>query len=314
MSIARLESGTKIIKGKKSTMVLKYRNSAVTEHSGKRKKDKDKCAISPKTEAQIRIISRQKFKKYIRVRTKTVKDYCVNNFGVNSMSVNLTFDPELFPTKDFTDIETAHKEFKKFIQRINSHYTDFKYIAVFARQINGIIHYHMICNFKADTKLSVIRDLWRNGRVSINALDTQRYVNNYLNYMLKNMYKIIEELHGRKSYLCSRNLVKNIVQDSRDVNAKEEYDKSLAYIEKGKLKFIKTYKTIIGVYRFITHTYTGEVLTEVLFDTSLTKELKKMGYRELYYEVDVYKSNVIFNNEFPPYKTAAPIERKAVKK
>lgn len=116
-----------------------------------------------------------------------------------------------------TDLDQAHYEFKKFIQRMN--YLVFgmksgnlKYTAVVEFQERGAVHYHVIIYNIPYTRVEVIERIWGNGYVWINKIDN---VDNVGAYVCKYLTKAQddERLRGRKCYFNSRGLFKPVVID-----------------------------------------------------------------------------------------------------
>lgn len=121
-----------------------------------------------------------------------------------------------------TDLDQAHYEFKKFIQRMN--YLIFgvksgnlRYTAVVQFQERGAVHYHVIIYNIPYVKWKKIERTWRNGHIWINKIDDVDNVGAYVcRYMTKEVDD--ERLRGRKCYFNSRGLFKPIViEDEKKV-------------------------------------------------------------------------------------------------
>ena len=110
--------------------------------------------------------------------------------------LTLTFDGRLQPEKQFSDIKTTHKEFKKFVQRVNDHYDNFRYVATFSRQSNGNWHYHLICNFPKTIAPGEVRKLWKNGSFYITQIETNDEMATVMKYVISNMNESTAEMHG----------------------------------------------------------------------------------------------------------------------
>ncbi|MGC4379452.1 protein Rep [Fictibacillus sp. Mic-4] len=129
-----------------------------------------------------------------------IRRLCLANFDNKSKFVTLTF------AENMQCLDTAHKQFKQFIQRMRYKYGTFKYIAVIEFQKRGAIHYHMMSDlpYIPNEKLAKI---WRHGFVRINNISK---VDNVGAYMVKYMLKDVEDdrLAGRKAYLYSKGLTR----------------------------------------------------------------------------------------------------------
>lgn len=119
-----------------------------------------------------------------------------------------------------TDLDQAHYEFKKFIQRMNylifgAKSGNLRYTAVVQFQERGAVHYHVIIYNIPFVKWKEIESTWRNGYVWINKIDDVDNVGAYVcRYMTKEVDD--ERLRGRKCYFNSRGLFKPvIIEDER---------------------------------------------------------------------------------------------------
>lgn len=114
-----------------------------------------------------------------------------------------------------TNLDQAHYEFKKFIQRMN--YMVFgvksgnlRYTAIPEFTKQGRVHYHVIIYNIPFTHVDLIFKTWGNGWVWINKIDN---VDNVGAYVCKYLTKAQddERLRGRKCYFNSRGLFKPVV-------------------------------------------------------------------------------------------------------
>ena len=137
--------------------------------------------------------------------------------------LTLTFDGRLQPEKQFSDIKTTHKEFKKFVQRVNDHYDNFRYVATFSRQKNGNWHYHMICNFPITIAPGEVRKLWKNGSFYITQIETNDEMETVIKYVISNMNESTAEMHGNHGYLCSKAIERDKVITSWREEQEAEY-------------------------------------------------------------------------------------------
>lgn len=117
--------GTEIIKngykfkiGRRRTQITTYENMKLqTTQPVKENKPKKIRLNIPSDYAAFNYYNRMK------QRRRVLEELCYNNFSVTEATMlTLTFAESPDTGKSFTDIAEAHHEFKKFIQRVNSHY------------------------------------------------------------------------------------------------------------------------------------------------------------------------------------------------
>lgn len=114
------------------------------------------------------------------------------------------------PEDKYQDLKVCNREFKKFIQRMNYRYENFRYVAVMTRQRNQRWHYHMFCNLPFVDYKSLL-DVWKNGGVFVSVTDGENFEIKW-KYMIQNMSKDkAPDLAGEKGYLSSRGLKRNVV-------------------------------------------------------------------------------------------------------
>lgn len=156
------------------------------------------------------------YMKRMKARRQTIRELVYNNFDTpNTTMITLTFDSQQFPSLDFTDLKIAHKEFKKFIQRINFRFDNFKYVATFSRQENQNWHYHLICNISNSISKAVIEAIWNRGHVWLTYIFKESVLRDKVNYCIDNMEEIAySDLRMEKGYLASKGLRRNIVLHS----------------------------------------------------------------------------------------------------
>jgi hypothetical protein len=168
-----------------------------------------------------KIDNKERGNNYSRQRTRNnLRRLILSNFSDKDRFVTLTFEDNI------TDIETANKEFKKFIQRVVRQYKDFKYVAVIEFQKRGAVHYHMICNLPAELlpgkgiyeqEMNFMLRYWQQGYVDIKDI---KGVDNVGAYLLKYLQKSFNDVEGvkvpegKKRYLHSKNLNEPIEVES----------------------------------------------------------------------------------------------------
>jgi wyosine [tRNA(Phe)-imidazoG37] synthetase (radical SAM superfamily) len=91
----------------------------------------------------------------------------------------------MFDIEKIQDLDFTHKEFKKFIQRMNRRYEDFIYLATFSRQENGTWHYHMITNMIMDESVNNIQNIWGNGSCECKNMNSGDYYTNVKRCIVK---------------------------------------------------------------------------------------------------------------------------------
>lgn len=124
-----IDAGFKIEISKRKTRVTTYENLVLRYKHDDWEQRKDKKEKDEKSSYED-----LNYYKRLKKRKKTIDEMCYNNFEIpNTVMITLTFDGKK-NEKDYTQLDVTHCEFKKFIQRINSRYDNFKYIATFCRQ------------------------------------------------------------------------------------------------------------------------------------------------------------------------------------
>lgn len=245
------------------------------------------------------------YQKRKAIRNSVINEIINNNFSQGNISITLTFDPMMFDMNKIQELDFTHKEFKKFIQRMNRRYEDFIYLATFSRQENGTWHYHMITNMIMDESVNNIQNIWGNGSCECKNMNSGDYYTNVKDYMGKNMEAFADEKMGRHGYLCSENIVRSIVLRSDKEEDEELFRMAFARISCGGAVLIGRTETSMG----ITKQTAEEIVSgnfNIQFNEELTSELKRQGYSKVYSETEVYKSTLLypFMDWFPPKKFA----------
>lgn len=155
----------------------------------------------------------------------------------------------------YHDLKTCNKEFKKYIQKMNYRYDNFKYVAVMARQENGNWHYHMICNI-VFIDFNELKQVWGLGGVNIQKISSKTQLNKVMNYSCKNMNNAKLDIKGEKGYLASKGLNRNIVLRSWVSSEQTEFNMQNQRLEQAKC--INKHET--------RHTYTGTTRNDDIFD------------------------------------------------
>lgn len=131
--------------------------------------------------------------------------------------------------ENLQNIETARKDFDKFIKRLKSKVKRLKYVNVIEFQKRGAIHFHLVCNLPyIDVKK--LSKIWRLGFVKINKIDNVDNIGAYITkYMTKD--NADSRLIGKKCYTMSKNLKKPTVYvEETEINALLEDIESVKHV------------------------------------------------------------------------------------
>ena len=132
----------------------------------------------------------------------------------NKMQEMIEQEQQELQRQSYTDLSYTHYEFKKFIQRVESHYDDFRYIATFNRQSSGNWHYHLFCNFPPNIPNKTITHLWQRGITYITYIKTQADYQQCMDYLIQNMDQAANELKGKRGYLAPKDIERDKVINS----------------------------------------------------------------------------------------------------
>lgn len=133
----------------------------------------------------------------------------------------------------YDDLKTCNKEFKKFIQKMNYRYENYKYVAVMDKQENGNWHYHIICNLNY-IEFNELKGIWNLGGVFIGRIKSKNQLYKVTNYLKKNMVNARLYLKSEKGYLASKGLNRNIVLRSWAPNEQTEFQEQAQYLDEIK--------------------------------------------------------------------------------
>ena len=187
---------------------------------------------------------------------------------------------------------------------MNHYFDDFIYMATFSRQRNGNWHYHMLCNIDDTISEQEIQKIWKIGMIKKKIIDDEKYFKNGMNYLIKNLDSIKDELKGRSGYKHSRNAITDIVIDLNKAD-KQTVDELCEKIMQSQKVWI-TYQTekSIGIMKRYIDEYTGETSEFVDFDRELSDELKNKGYESLKIKSTSYSIDYGFIELLSPLKIA----------
>lgn len=245
-------------------------------------------------------------------RRKSVKEMCFNNFAPSMVSiVSLTFDPKKFPENSLTDIEFTNVEFKKFIQRVNEHYENFKYIATYSRQSNGNWHYHMMCNITPDvTNEEMTEELWKNGFTYITYIKDQGGFRTAIDYLIANLNQSSEDKRGKHGYLKSKNIEQDIIIKSWKPEDKELFDSVYEKIMESSVKEMYETSNNLGVQGEQVDNDTGEIFPIHLPNIELTETMKMAGFTSWDSVFTYFSSTARFEDKFSELIPATPRKKK----
>ena len=295
-----IKDGFKIKIGRKRTHITTYENMKLqtTQPVKKDKQKKIKPSI-PSDYANFNYHNRMK------KRRQEIREICWNNFDLpHVVMLTLTFDQKNNTEKNFTHLEEAHREFKKFIQRVNSHYQDFRYIATFSRQQNGNWHYHIMCNFQQSITNAEIKTLWKIGITYVSYIVTRDGYNRAIQYLTDNMNESADALKGKHGYICSRSIERDIQLVSWREEQFNEFLEAFEKVKENKRTILYETKNHLGVKGTQVDEDTGEVFEIHLPERELNPMLENAGYKEWETIYTHLKSEADFSDKFAPLKPA----------
>lgn len=306
MGTEMIKNAYKIKIGRHRTQVTTYENMQL-QTTQPIKKDKPK-KIKPNIPSDY-----AKFNYYNRMkqRRRILTELCFNNFAIPNVSMlTLTFDQKQSTEKSYTDIKVTHQEFKKFIQRVNSHYQDFMYIATFSRQSNGNWHYHIICNFPHNIVKAEISQLWGNGMTHITYINTTGLFDTSIKYLIDNLNEASGELNKKHGYLYSKQLEKDKEITSWRVEHDTEFEEAFERVNNSSRSILYKTRNHIGIRGEHVNEETGEIFEVTIHDKEINDTLRNAGYESLDTVYTHLSSAADFSDKFKELKPATPIPRK----
>lgn len=304
-----IENGYKIKISRKRTHITTYENMQLqTSHPIK---DTKKKKIKPSVPSDY---AGYNYHNRMRYRRNTIREICNNNFDIpNVVMITLTYDSTKLDSSICTDLEQSHYMLKKFIQRINSHYDNFKYLATFNRQSNGNWHYHIMCNFPNDISNNIIKDLWKNGIVYTTSIKTRADYETAIKYLIDNMNNASSELKSKKGFLYSKNCERDIVIDSWHADQEQEFAEAFERVENTNRSILYETKNHLGVKGKTVNEDTGEIAEFHIPDRELTPALQQAGYESWDTVYTHLSSSADFSDKFAPLLPATPKPKKQKK-
>lgn len=300
-----IEQAYKITLSRRRTRITAYENLRLqTTQPIKEDKPKKIKPSIPSDYAGFNYYNRMKS------RRERIRELAYNNFDtVYSTMISLTF-AVADAKSDYTVLENSHREFKKFIQRMNDHYTNFKYVATFNRQRNGNWHYHVLCNLPISTRNKKIKELWKNGSTYITRIETQGDFDTVVRYLINNMSDAAEDIKGKHGYLSSKNLESNIVLTSYKAADIAEFDAAFERILDSNRKILYSTKNHLGIQGQTLNEETGEVASFTIPDRELDPMLENAGYQSWDSTFTYLTSSARFDEKFSDILPATPKPKK----
>lgn len=299
-----LPQGYKIILGRRRTRIVAYENLRLqTTQPIKEDKPKKIKPSIPSNYADFNYYNRMK------QRRDTIRELAYNNFeNVYSTMITLTFESD--KNQNFTNLDNAHKAFKTFIQRINHHYNNFRYIATFNRQRNGNWHYHMLSNLPMSTRNRDIKAIWGNGITYVSQIRTQTEFDTSVQYLINNMTDSASDTRGKHGYLSSKNLERNIVLTSYKAGDIKEFDKAFERILESNRTILYSTQNHLGIQGETVNEETGEIATYTIPDQELDEMLENAGYKSWDSTFTYLSSSARFEEKFSTILPATPKPKK----
>jgi len=305
MSEHIIENGYKVVIGRRRTRVTAYENLRL-QTTQPIKEDKPK-KIKPSIPSDYNGFN---YYNRMKARRERIRELAYNNFDtVYSTMISLTF-AVADAKADYTVLENAHHEFKKFIQRLNDHYTNFKYVATFNRQRNGNWHYHLLCNLPISTRNKEIKELWKNGSTYITRIETQGDFDTVVQYLINNMSEAADDIKRKHGYLSSKNLESNIVLTSYKADDAAEFDAAFERILDSNRKILYSTKNHLGIQGQTVNEETGEVASFTIPDRELDPMLENAGYESWDSTFTYLTSSARFDEKFSDILPATPKPKK----
>ena len=300
MSETYIPNAYKLVLGRNRTRIVAYENLRLqTTQPIKEEKPKKIKPSIPSDYADHNYYNRMK------QRRETIRELAYNNFDPEfSMMVTLTFADQ--DGKDFTSLDEAHHQFKTFIQRMQTHFDNFEYIATFNRQNNQKWHYHLLTNLIHTTKTRDIQKIWNNGIVHITKIIQKDLFDTSVQYLISNMTSSANDTKGKHGYLASKNLERNIIIKSYKQEDFDKFQEVFEEIRKQPYKTLYETKNHLGIQGKNVNEETGEVFNVTIPDRELDEMLKNAGY-ESWDSIFTYVSSPVhFKDLFKPILPATP--------
>lgn len=292
---ADLKSSMKLRIGRHHTEIKDYDNIPIVY------RNTDRCS-NRKVKGKYETFN---YKKRMKERVQKIRQICYNSFQIGKMSsITLTFDPDKNEGKDLTNLDVTHKEFDKFIKRMNHHFDNLVYLATFSRQRNMNWHYHLLVNIDESIPEKQIQAIWKNGIIKKKLVDSDAYFKNSIAYLVKNLRAVEEELKGRSGYKHSRNAQPDIVIDLEKIDEQSADDIIEKIMKSERVSLSYQSNKSIGIMKRYIDEETGETSEFVDFGKELSEELESKGYENLALNVKAYSVDCRFTDMLLPLNVA----------
>jgi hypothetical protein len=247
----------------------------------------------------------------MKYRRETIREICNNNFEIpNVVMLTLTYDSTKLTPTVCSNLEQSHYEFKKFVQRVNSHYENFRYLATFNRQSNGNWHYHVMCNFPRDISNNTIKDLWKNGIVYTTRIKSRTDYDSAVKYLIENMNAASSELKSKKGFLYAKSCERDIILDSWHADQEDAFAEAFEQVANANRTILYETRNHLGVKGHTVNEDTGEIAEFHLPDRELSPTLQQAGYESWDTIYTHLSSAADFSDKFAPLLPATPKSNK----
>lgn len=296
-----VENGYKISIGRQRTRITTYEDMRLyTSHPVK---DPDKKKIKPTVPSEYK-----DHNYYLRLkqRKSAIRELAYNSFSAETaMMLTLTFRGKML------NLEEANKAFYLFIKRVNDHYDKFKYLATFSRQTNGNWHYHVICNFNPkQIHNRDVTNLWKNGITHITLFNNSGMFPVAINYLISNMVESASDTQGKRGYINSKNLERNIIITSYKSEDTDAFDAIFPAIQKSSNRILYETRNHLGIKGQNVNEDTGEVYDIHISGIEYNEQYKNAGYESWDTIYTHLTSSARFDDKFSPLETAEKKKKK----
>ena len=306
--------GYKIKAGRKRTQVTTYQDMPLHRiHPAKKKKKKTGTSDTSGTSGTPSSYADYNYHNRMNKRRNTIQEIFHNNFDIpHVVMLSLTYDTTKLSSSICSNLEQSHREFKKFIQRVCSHYDNFKYLATFNRQRNGNWHYHVMCNFPSDISNTIIKNLWKNGLTHITRIRSKADLETAIKYLITNMENASGELKKKRGYLCSKNCERDHTLTSWHEDTQDEFQEAFERVENTSRTILYETHNHLGIKGSTINEDTGEIAEYHIPDRELNSTLEKAGYESWDTTYTHLSSSADFSDKFAPLlpATEKPKRRK----
>lgn len=301
-----IENAYKLKIGRKRTQITTYENlQLATSEPIKPETPKKIKKQVPKLPSEESAFAGYNYYKRMKKRREVIKELAYNNFDVpNVVMITLTF------SGGYEELAVANHEFNLFTKRLNSHYAGLKYIATYSRQSNLNWHYHVLCNFDKRIKNETIGAIWKKGMTYITYINTNDEFKNTIEYIIANLNECKEEKRGKRGYLASKNLERDIEVTSWRSEDEQQFNEIFPTIEATPRKILYSTKQHLGIQGRMVNEETGEVAKVTIPKREINPLLEDAGYESWDTTYTHLSSSARFTDKFAPLQPATPQPKK----